>query len=398
MKTMVRCITSVAIAMLITASGSVGQAQILDSVSDGVFGPTETGQGFGQGTTPLSADILNWMPGRIWVGFTAADEAFGYSGSYATLGLKNRIGEDIFDGRWLAEARGHISVESGNAFVNIGIMRNFTITSAGADVSTGLWFDWDGDEQGTFAHTFRQVSGNLTIKTRRMVHSTNIYGPMGTRNFTLGGGVDTPNGVFFGNLITLQSGVDSALGGVDTTFRFRPDQLAFLRGSVEIGGYSFESDLIDQFAGIRVGLGVQPLRGAIFNFQLTHDDRFNTTGIIQMSYLMGVNARGSEYSYVGNDLDPTIRNDHIVRFRRDFRAVIDPDTGLPYNVIHVNNTAGAGGAGTFESPFATLAEAQAASVTDDIIFVDEGDGTSTGYNTESCSRIDSSCWVTVFCI
>ncbi len=376
MKTMVRCITSIAVAMLITGAGHLGNAQIVNSVSDGIFGPTANGVGFGQGTSPLSADILHWMPGRIWVGFTAADRGLGYSGSYATIGFKNRLGEDIIDGRWLFEARGHVSVESGNGFVNLGIMRNFTLQSAGADVSTGFWFDWDGDEQGAFAHTFRSVGGNLTIKTRRILHSTNFYAPLATTDFQLG-----TTGGFFGNLIVQQAGIDSALGGVDTTLRIRPDQLGFLNGSLEIGGYSYESDLIDQFAGIRVGLGIQPLRGAIFNFQLTHDDRFDTTGIIQMTYLMGGNARGTEYSFVGNDLDPTIRSDHIVRYQQDFIAVIDPDTGLPYNVIHVNNTAAAGGAGTFESPFSTLAAAQAASVTDDIIFVNEGDGTSTGYTT-----------------
>ena len=382
MKTMVRCIACFAVAMLMSAGGNSALGQQFNTVSDDVFGPTANGGSFGQGTTPLSADIFNWMPGRFWVGFTGADRALGYSGSYATFGFKNRIGEDILDGRWLFEGRAHLSVESGNPFVNLGIMRNFTLNSAGADISTGFWFDWDGDEQGAFAHTFRSIGANLTIKTRRFVHSTNLYGPTGGQSFTLGGPVDTPNGAFFGNLITLQSGVDSALNGVDTTLRYRPDRLGFVNGTVEIGGYSYESDIIDQFAGIRVGLGVQPLRGAIFNFQMTHDDRFKTTGIVQMTYLMGVNARGTQYSYLGTDLDPTIRNDHIVRYQRDFRAVIDPDTGLPYNVIHVNNTVAPGaGAGTFESPFGTLAEAEAASMTDDIIFVDEGDGTSTGYTT-----------------
>ena len=383
MKTMVRCITSfVAAIVLAVLCGNHGQAQIVSSVSDGVYGPTETGGGYGQGTTPLSADVFHWMPGRMWIGFTAADQGLGYSGSYATIGLKNRIGEDLIDGRWLFEARGHVSVDSGNAFVNLGIMRNFTIESAGADISTGFWFDWDGDEQGTFAHTFRAVGGNLTVKTRRMLSSTNFYQPLGDTDFELGGGFNDPDGAFFGNLITLQSGADSALRGFDTTWRFRPDRMGLLRGNVELGGYIYESDIIDQFAGVRVGFGMQPLRGAMFNFQLSHDERFNTTGSIQMTYLMGVNARGTEYSYIGSDLDPTVRNDHIVRFQRDFIAVIDPDTGLAYNVIHVNNTNGIGvGDGTFENPFGSLAEAEAASITDDVIFVDEGDGTSNQYTT-----------------
>ena len=79
--------------------------------------------------------------------------------------------------------------------------------------------------------------------------------------------------------------------------------------------------------------------------------------------------------------DETPRNDHIVRFNQEVIYAIDPDTGRPYNVVHVDNTASGTETGDFESPFNTLAEAEAASIEDDIIFVNDGDGSTTGYDT-----------------
>ena len=58
------------------------------------------------------------------------------------------------------------------------------------------------------------------------------------------------------------------------------------------------------------------------------------------------------------------------------RFAINPKTGNPFNVVHVENTADdATEDGTRENPFNALADAQLASSVDDIIFVHTGDGT-----------------------
>ncbi len=378
MKTIVNCI-SLAIAMLVTCSAA--DAQLNGRIGQNVFGQTANGAAFGQGVTPTTADITNVLPGRMWVGINLADRGLGYSGAYGTIGYKNLLFEDVLDGRWHGEIRSHIGAESGDPFVNIGIMRTMSLDSAEADVTTGLWFDWDGDKQGAFAHNFQQVSGNLSIKTRRSIFVINSYHTVGETDYTIGGNFNNPDGAFIGHRIVLQSGIDSALGGYEVNYQIAPERLGFINGTLEIGGYRYESDQIPSFLGVHFGVGMQPLRGAIVNFELNHDDRFSTTAAIQMTYLFGVNARGTEFSYLGQDLDPTLRNDHVLRFQRDLEFVIDPDTGVAYNVLHVSNDSAAGGSGTFEAPFDTLADAEAVSATDDIIFVWEGDGTSTGYQT-----------------
>ena len=125
----------------------------------------------------------------------------------------------------------------------------------------------------------------------------------------------------------------------------------------------------------------RPYPGWIVNFEANYDDRFDLTGLVNLQIRWGVNARGAEYALTATDLDPTIRNDHIVRVQQDLVLAIDPDTGRPYNVFHVDNTADpAFATGAIDTRFTNLLDAQNASGPDDIIFVHEGDGTTRNYD------------------
>ncbi len=325
----------------------------------------------------MGTELWSGTPGRLWVEYSFADDGFGYSGSYATLGGKTRLGEDIFDGRWLLEGRGHVSVENSGFFANVGVERVFSLQNAGADLVLGGWFDYDSDQQGDFAHTFTAMAVNAQVKTKFWDVDTNAYFPIGNSDFTQGD--PTGQDCFYLHSIVLVAGIDSALQGFDTMFRYRPESLAMLNGSVELGGYAYNSDVVEFFGGIRGRIGVQLLRGMTVTAELNHDDRFDFTGVLQLGWQFGVSARGNEYAGLGRDLEPTIRNDHIVRFHQDVVLAIDPDTGRPYNVYHVDNTADpAFGNGTAETPFVTLKDAENASAPQDVIFVREGDRTSRG--------------------
>lgn len=341
--------------------------------------PYQPGMDSGQ-AMPFQTELWSATPGRLWAEFSLADRGLGYSGSYATIGGKTRLWDDFLDGRWLFEGQGHVSLDSGGFFGNAGIERVFSVTNAGSDVVVGGWFDYDSDQQGTFAHTFTQFSANAAIKTQRWDLVGNGYFPVGTTDHTQG----DPTGVncFFRNSIVLRPGIDSALRGFDALLRYRPAALGLVNGTLELGGYQYGSDLIDDFGGVRVRMGIQLLRGMMISGEVNHDNRFDTTSVVQIGWQFGMNARGSEYAGLGRDLEPTIRNDHIVRFQQDVVLAIDPDTGAPYNVFHVDNTADAGFAnGTAETPFTALAQAELASGADDIIFVREGDGTDRNYDT-----------------
>ena len=364
------------LALVVLLSGNVADAQLLQRQGGGLFERSRF--------QSVSAELLQpGLPGRLWINTNYADRGLGYEGNYLTLGGKSRLFQDRLDGRWLFEGRVHHSLEDdGGFFANVGIERVFSIPAAKADVSVAVFFDHDGDDQQVFSDGFNQLGVTGTIKTPGWDLIGNGYFPVGTDSYIVGD--HTGINCFVGNNIALQAGVESALRGFDVTLRSRPKQLAFVNGTIDIGGYQYDSDVVDAFAGGRVRIGFQILNGLMVSAEVNHDERFDTTGVLSAGWMFGATSSGygNEWAGLARDLDRTVRNDHIVRFSQDLVLAIDPDTGLPYNVVHVDNTAVAAvGDGSFETPFATLAEAEAASITDDVIFVAFGDGTTNGYDT-----------------
>ena len=314
-------------------------------------------------------------PGRLLFRSSTADKGLGFDGSYLTLQAKNRLFEDQLDGRWLIEGNVHHSIEDdGGFFANVGLERVFSIDAAGADVSLSAWYDYDGDKRTGFTHDFHQVGASAQIKTRKWDVIGNGYFPVGIQEYAFGSATNS----FVGNSIVVIPGVDAALEGFDVTLRSRPERLAFVNGTIDLGGYHYSAEAVNAFAGGRVRLGFQLPRGFIVNAEVNHDERFDTTGVVSVGWLFGANAsgHGHEYSGIGRDLEMTVRNDHIVRFNQDFEVALDPETGAAYNVVHVDNEADPLFAdGSAETPYADLLAAQNGSVEGDVILVNSGDGT-----------------------
>ena len=344
------------------------------------------GGGFGGQQSAFQAvqgDLLQpGLPGRLWFETNFADRGLGFNGNYLTLGGKTRLFQDRFDGRWLFEGQIHQSIEDdGGFFANVGLERVFSIEPANADISIALFYDYDGDDQQIFSDGFNQLGITTAIKSRHVDLIANGYFPINTKSFTLGD--PTGQNIFVGNNIALQAGIENALQGFDVTMRVRPKQLAFANGYIDFGGYHYnsEDDLTDNFAGGRLRAGFQLINSLNLVAEVNQDERFDTTGVLSVGWTFGNtnSGFGSEYAGLARDLEHLTRNDHIVRFSQDLVVAINPLTGFPINVVHANNTATGPGDGTFESPFPTLAGAENASTVNDVIFVDVGDGTDTGY-------------------
>lgn len=361
----------IGICFLVLGSTQIGRAQtVLDTL------PAVDAAG-----TPFSTSFSpgNWLPGRMWMQVNLADRGLGYQGPFATLGGKSRLWQDSLDGRWLGEANFNVGLETGGFFYNIGLERAFSIDAANSDFVLGVWFDSDGDPQGNFDHTMQQFSVNAALKSQTFDLVGNGYFPVGTTDYTLGD--HTGAECFLNRNIVLQAGIDSALQGFDATLSYRPEVFAIYGGSFQLGGYQYKSDVVDVFTGVRVGTSFRAVNSMILSGEFTYDDRFDAAGFVQLGWDFGGPGGDQEYGATGRDLEKTRRQAHVSRFQQDLILAINPTTGLPYNVLHVDNTATPGGTGAFESRFDALADAEAASSPDDIIFVHHGDGTTTNYDT-----------------
>ena len=336
-------------------------------------------------------------PGWLYYGINAADRGLGYNGSYMTLGGFIPYAEDDLGGFWAADLRGHLS-EYGGFFSNVGFVRKQFL--GGSLLGVGVYWDYDGDQNqypvggspgtaqfGQFGHTYQQVGVSGEWLTDFGNIRSNGYMPVGTTAYTVG----NPGSPFYQNYVMCQYGLDAALSGADLEVGAYIPGLADWAGMISVGGYALGNARYDWQQGSLAGKDVVPWFGGVytrldmtfienwdFSLQANNDSFFDWTGFARLTYRMG----GSRRRNVPDQMEqPMMRNEHIVRAHQTPVVAINPSTGTPWRVIHVNNAAAAGGNGTVESPFNTLAAGDTAATNPwDVVFVSRGVG---AYDTQS---------------
>jgi len=338
-------------------------------------------------------------PGWLYYGVNAADRGLGYNGSYFTLGGFIPYAEDDLGGLWSADLRSHLSTYGG-FFSNVGIVRKQFI--GGTIGGLGIYWDYDADMNqyptsgecgtgplGQFGHVYNQVGVSAEWLTDYGNLRSNGYIPVGTTAHTAG----NPGSVFFQNYVMCNYGLDAALTGADLEVGAYVPGLADWSGMVSVGGYTFGQarynwnagskagqDVVPYFGGVYTRLDMTLIRNWDFSLQANNDSYFDWTGFARLTYRMG----GSRRRNVPDQMEqPMMRNEHIVRAHQTPKVAINPATGTPWRVIHVNNASTAPGNGSAESPFTTLGRADTAATNPwDVVLVARGNGTATGYNTE----------------
>jgi hypothetical protein len=338
-------------------------------------------------------------PGWLYYGINAADRGLGYNGSYFTLGGFVPYAEDDLGGLWSADLRSHLSTYGG-FFSNVGLVRKQFM--GGTIGGIGIYWDYDADQNqyptsgqcgtgtfGQFGHVYNQVGVSGEWLTDYGNLRSNGYIPVGTAAYTAG----NPGSAFFQNYVMCNYGLDAALAGADLEVGAYVPGLADWAGMVSVGGYTFGQARYNWNAGSKAGQDVVPYFGGVYgrldltmmrnwdlSLQANNDSYFDWTGFARITYRMG----GSRRRNVPDQMEqPMMRNEHIVRAHQTPEVAYNPTTGTPWRVIHVNNAAAGPGNGSAETPFTTLAGADAAATNPwDVVLVARGNGTATGYNTE----------------
>lgn len=347
-------------------------------------------QGVGNGVVNRGLGALGSLndagPGFFYYGVNGAGRGLGYFGSYMTLGGFIPYAQDDLGGFWSADLRTHLST-NGGFFSNVGVVRK-QLTNNGSLIGFGLYWDYDGDMNqyagtgdatyGQFGHMYQQIGVAGEILTDRGAIRSNGYVPVGTTAYNVG----APGEAFTNNHILCAYGLDAALGGADLEVGAWIPKLEAFGGMISVGGYTF-GNLNEWSQGTETGERVVPFFGGVYtrfditvannwdiNLQYNNDPFFDSTGFARLTYRMG----GSRRRNVPDQLEqPMMRNEHIVRGHQTPLIASNRNTGQAWNVIHVDNTATAGGNGTAEAPFTNLADAQtAAQQAWDIVYVHEG--------------------------
>jgi hypothetical protein len=371
--------------------GQLGGAGGAAGVGQGAMGSVG---GLVNGAAARLADLEENGPGFMYYGINAADRGLGYRGSYYTVGGFIPYAEDDLGGVWNADLRTHLS-NYGGFFSNIGAVRKQFW--GGTLFGLGVYWDYDGDQNQYSDTSITDASGTYTFAGGQTYQQVGVsaewltdYGNLRSNGYIPCGTTAQQMGPFVGNSLLCQNGINAGLAGADLEVGAYIPGLADWAGMVSVGGYAFGNarynnvngtDLVPYFGGVYSRLDLTLIRNWDFSLQANNDSFFDWTGFARLTYRMG----GSRRRNVPDQMEqPMMRNEHVVRAHQAPEQAINPMTGLPYEVFHVDNTTTTmpAGTGTWENPFTTLQQAQDAAVADyDIVFVHIGQSETCPYET-----------------
>lgn len=212
----------------------------------------------------------------------------------------------------------------------------------------------------------------------------NVYIPMGSqsaRSQTVGAAV---NPQFVNQNIQidrlLNNQVESAMNGCDVELgRQLPSRRENVRTSAYMGYYHYSNTGMRAANGIRVRAESWFQENVSANFSLQNDAVFKTTVTGGVSLHYGGVPNGSRRA---NPLaaklgSRVVRDPNIVISTQQSTSttqelLTDPVSGDPIVVVHASSTAAAGGDGSVETPYDTLAAMQAGSSAGNILFLHAG--------------------------
>ena len=322
-------------------------------------------------------------PGILYYGINAADRGLGYQGSYMTLGGFVPGFEDDLGGFWAADLRGHLSTYGG-FFSNVGAVRKQFL--GGSLLGVGVYWDYDGDMNQYSDTTITDSSGSYVFAGGQVYNQVGIsgewltdWGNLRSNGYIPVGTTAQYVGPFVENVVLCKNGVNAGLAGTDLEVGAYVPGLSDWAGMINVGGYAYGNsrydfangqDVVPWFGGVYTRLDMTFLENWDFSLQYNNDSYFDSTGFARLTYRMG----GSRRRNVPDQMEqPMMRNEHIVRAHQTPEVAINPETGTPWRVIHVDNTSAVPGAGTAESPFPTVGQASTAATADyDIVYVHVG--------------------------
>jgi hypothetical protein len=302
----------------------------------------------------------------------------GYTDGYTTLegfGIynKNACFMPFLD------LRGHV-FNNGKLAGNIGIGSRSVIPQM--NHMLGFYFYYDVRQESRGMNVVNQVSPGMELLGKRFEYRMNGYIPVGNRRSNKYG---YEFNKFDGNNILLRYKQKFVLKGGDAEVGLHLTQSTKYDLYTGVGPYYFS-------AGGSHGWGVKTRLLARYKEYISLEGSYSydrvfhniVQGTIGFNCPFGAKLRRKDRNCPQqNDLmlsrasfAPYRFEIPVVKKIKKSALAINPATGQPWQVWFVNNTSSS--AGTFQSPFPTLAQAQSASSPNDMIYVFPGDGTTTG--------------------
>ncbi|WP_146397311.1 beta strand repeat-containing protein [Pseudobythopirellula maris] len=277
----------------------------------------------------------------------------------------------FFDGQMTLndESRVGYNVGGGYRWMTLPMFPNSPDDAKIAGLS--IWADGSSTGGSNF---FPQIGLSAELLGDKLDFRANAYIPVGprtqTRDFSPTGELS-----YSGNFLGIET-----MGVRDTALNVGEFEIARRVGNLEAwgfaGGYGLSGGDYDAMGG-KIGLRGYATPDLALQLALTNDDEFDTNAVFSLTWFIGRTRTDNMPNGTLEDRfrEPVIRNDYVATAQDRVMAVegllMNADNE-EFRIVHVDSTAGAGGDGTFENPYGSLAEADAGSMSDDIILAHAG--------------------------
>lgn len=304
---------------------------------------------------------------RPWGAFaTQTGPGVGYDTSYSTLqGFIPLLQDDR--NLLFADLRG--IVDNTDALsANLGGGYRYYSSVQDRIWGSNVYFDY----RDTGEHAFNQVGFGFESLGRWWDARANVYLVTSRDQAETGAFFDNP--AFVQHFIQLDRvGIgQGAMSGFDAEVGVPISCRLGLKAYV--GAYDFQVRDSEQAWGFKTRLEERLTDNIDFDLSYSTDQVFGNSVVFSARFRFGGRSSregSSRCDVYARRADPVERNEQIVVTNQvitTHQLATDPETGQPIFVEHVASYAAAGGNGTVEHPFMTLAQVQAASAPNNIIF------------------------------
>ena len=239
-------------------------------------------------------------------------------------------------------------------------------------------FDTKNTERDEQHH---QATFGLEALSRQWDVNFNYYLPIsGTETVATG----TRGGTFVGTRLFANGVVEEALEGLDFEVGALLPFVPYGETRLFLGAYYFDGDVAPSTGfGKKVRLEFRPRKNITLNLVGTDDNLFDDEFSVQIKYSFGYAAESgirtlSERMIQFHERDIDIKTTEPLPDLLMESGATGDRVFIEGNVIHIDNTAAAGGDGTFENPFNNIADAIAgtgAARADAFFYISAGDNT-----------------------
>ncbi|MDX2228387.1 MAG: right-handed parallel beta-helix repeat-containing protein [Leptolyngbyaceae cyanobacterium bins.349] len=319
----------------------------------------------------------------------------GYSSSFT--GIKGFLPITQRPGQTITFTEGQAFVDTGNGNPGANLVVGHRVYDQKSDRIYGGYLAYD--HRNTGKNSFNQVGLGLETLGRSWDARVNAYLPIGdTRQLTseTSSSTTTLSGdpFFTSNFLgvnrTIQQQIhrrfEAAAAGVDVE---AGGKIASLGRTGELRGYGgmyyFGAPQGEGTVGWRTRLEARPNENLQVGVALSRDNNYGTNVALTLGVTFPTNGSGTKRDRPVDPLvarlgDSVYRNSQIVLDRQvetrrntvqDVALLTNPATGQPWRFRHAVPGVGTG-AGTFENPTGTVAEALAVAQPDDIVYVQPG--------------------------